>query len=453
MSLIQWHQKIIMANDTVFGCNFVSPKLGNWTMLRKIAPLTLAVVAANSAFAQETTSASIDDLQAQIDALRAEVAASNTTAKSSDDNSMEIAGSKVKFGGFVRLTANQTSGDYGMAYTNGFNPVVMDPNSSKNGDQSEFSASESRVNMEILTDSRFGTVRTFVEVDAVDTIRLRYAFFEVNGFTFGQTDTTFGDSSAWPADMVDFQGPLSIYSHRRAQIAYSDSFDSGFSYTASLVQPDTDLGGDATNIESLNTDRPDMVATIKQSGDWGHVALSGAYTSARTNTAQLDSSTRIDGYAAQIGTSINMPWNGSIAASYSYADGSNEYIYALNGLDGYSYAVVDGKAETIATSGWTVAYNQTLTETISGSVYYSYIDIDNEDLTQDQLTSSEGTVTDSSYMGASAFWQADTNMKFGAEYLYGENSHINGAYNGVDRRDLKEDGKGSTVNLLAQYSF
>jgi hypothetical protein len=221
-----------MANDTVFGCNFLSPKLGNWTMLRKIAPLTLAVVAANSAFAQETTSASIDDLQAQIDALRAEVAASNATAKSSDDNSMEIAGSKVKFGGFVRLTANQTSGDYGMAYTNGFNPVVMDPNSSKNGDQSEFSASESRVNMEILTDSRFGTVRTFVEVDAVDTIRLRYAFFEVNGFTFGQTDTTFGDSSAWPADMVDFQGPLSIYSHRRAQIAYSDSLT-----VASVIQP------------------------------------------------------------------------------------------------------------------------------------------------------------------------------------------------------------------------
>ncbi|ROR97946.1 hypothetical protein EDC56_3615 [Sinobacterium caligoides] len=416
-------------------------------MLRKIAPIALAVFAANGALAQDTTQSSqaqtLSELQAQVDSLREEMRNNESSSSEKSGLSSDVAGSKVNFGGFVRLTAGQTSGDDATAGgPNSLNPFRMSTTGSKRGDQFDAGAGESRLNMEILTPSRFGTVRTYVEGDFADTFRLRHAYFAVGHWTVGQTDSVFNDAAPG-VNTIDFQGPAGTFSQRRPLVAYRNSFGDNWSYAVSAEQSKTSWGTDR-DLKTVNVDRPDLVASLKNEGDWGHIAVAAASTSFRTNTSQLNEGERINGYAAEIGGAVNLPWEASLQASYVYSNGSNEYIYGVQGLDGYSYGVVDGEAEAIAADAWTVAYNQKLTATLSGNVFYSAVNIDNNssDLA---LVDQNANVTSVNYAGANIMWAADKNMDFGVEYVVADNTRIDASH--------EEDAKAQRINLLAQYSF
>src|SRR6056297_699036 len=103
---------------------------------------------------------------------------------------------------------------------------------------------QTRLNFRTDTQTETGPLTTFVEIDFFGTRanevfsnshrpRLRHAYGRWNGWTAGQTWTTFMPIEAYPAT-VDFQGPSGIPFIRQAQLRYTFAAGDGLDLTVAI---------------------------------------------------------------------------------------------------------------------------------------------------------------------------------------------------------------------------
>lgn len=216
-----------------------------------------------------------------------------------------------------------------------------------------------RVNFDARTSTEYGTVRAYVEMQAVDndsrtggSFDLRHAFVQFGNWTFGKTWSTFLNLESSPVytDLLTVTGDNFM---RRNQIRYTQSFGRGFSvsiavedqdYTtpsaitaAGLFAPVWGFCGGGCAVVSNRNDVPDVVANIKAEGDWGSAQLSGALHNnafrdvflgsapAPVPGSQTDSEI---GWAALFGLLVNTPATGEgdyVTFKAIYTDGATQY--------------------------------------------------------------------------------------------------------------------------------
>jgi len=252
------------------------------------APLTtralvcIALAGAGSA-SVAARAATIDELQAQIEALRKQVteleaksartpkdggagvnaagASANVVTGGATKGSFKLPGSdtSITLGGYVKLDAVYSNPSAGVdnAGDLSLNPasIPVGPNAGDHErNQVKLGARETRLFVKTNTPTALGDLDTHVEFDFYGAdgnesvsnshgLRLRHAYATLGHFLAGQTWTNFMNPAALP-ETVDFGGPVGQIFDRQAQARWTQAFGpSGFAtggrWSVGLENPET----------------------------------------------------------------------------------------------------------------------------------------------------------------------------------------------------------------------
>src|SRR5579863_1239628 len=160
---------------------------------------------------------------------------------------------------------------------------------------SQFTASESRFNIETRTPTGYGELKTVIEADFTNPsgltngaafkvnsnssgLRLRLAYGTLGPFLAGQAPSTFRDTLAEP-ETLDFGGAITAGVLRQPQIRYTYDAGGGLTIAGAVENPQTQVidattGVSTTNFGAGRADKlPDFTAAATWVQPWGHLAL------------------------------------------------------------------------------------------------------------------------------------------------------------------------------------
>lgn len=275
-------------------------------------------------------------------------------------------------------------------------PVQADAAHHIHGD-SQFTAAESRFNIETRTPTSFGELKTFLEGDFSNPnglhntagfkeftnsngFRLRQAYGVLGPFLAGQTADLFRDAEA-EGETLDFGGDSTTGRTRTPQARYTFDFGNGLSWAVDGQEPQTavidgEAGAPAAclavtttcfgspNNGSLTTfgqgqgDKiPDFVTAIRYDAPWGHVRGSAVFRDLYWHTVAggANNSLSTFGWATSLTGVLNLPiGKDTMSGEVGYGEGGGAFL------------AVDENAAADAV--WTAGASRTLDTIKSGLV-------------------------------------------------------------------------------------
>jgi hypothetical protein len=344
-------------------------------------------------------------------------------------------------GGFVKLSALYTDTDSGTIAggAGGIGRTFYVPSQTPVGDGEDhqtldFTARETRLNFKMVKEIDGHKITGYLETDFLTTTegnevvsnsyapRLRHAFFKFDNWLFGQTWSTFQDTSALP-QAVDFLGsPEGIVFIRQPQVRYAAG-----GFQIALENPESFVSG--------STDRdvgsvPDVAANYKFAGDWGHVRLNGLVRQITVDEAGIDESAT--GYGVGFTGKINIG-SDNIKFSVNTGDGMGRYTSLGLVKDGM---MIGGKLETVKSTVGMAAYHHAWSGMSSSNLIYSIASIDNP-------TGAAGTENKGSdSLQINYLWSPVKEVTYGIMYLLANREIESG-----------DEGKLSRVQFAATYKF
>lgn len=304
--------------------------------------------------------------------------------KIDDDNA-------ITFGGFIKIDYRHVDGDVGYRdFWIGGGSVLPEDKS-----QTKFFANESRFNMKMV----HGEVTGFIEMDFYggggnEVIsnsshpRLRHAFIKYKDFTFGQTWTTFMNTSAL-AETADFAGPMVGEAFvRNTMVRYQYG---GFEFA--LENPESwgnDSIDDSPDADSASDDMPDIVGKYTFKGDWGNVSVAALVR--QLNFDNGDDETAV---GASVAGKIKT-WGKDDFRFQVHAGEMGRYVGVTAAPDVYNGEVEESTA-------FMAAYRHYWTEDMRTSVFYGYIETDESD-------------RERTHVGINLFKNYTPKLSFGVEF-------------------------------------
>lgn len=285
----------------------------------------------------------------------------------------------IRFGGFVQLDAIHDFQDAGSHF--GAFSVNQIAVPTKRKSNTEFDPRTTRMIFETRTNTSFGNYSTFLSADwfgssnnsDLPKIRLRqvYAtgvgFIPGTAFTFGQANSTFMDTKAWP-EVLDNAGPSSYVFVQQGLFRVSAEIDDAKRWIASLAveQPDTKISNG-----NGKTVLPDAVARVDVNDDWGHLMGAFAARQVKAETA--------DGFV----TDSAFGWGLNFSGKLMVPNTADNFKFQLNGGQGIGRYITAGgidaiynlatqKLELPKVYGAYGAYQHWWTDTIRSTIMGSY---------------------------------------------------------------------------------
>jgi len=346
------------------------------------------------------------------------------------------AGTTLTFGGYTKLDLiydlDQGQGD--TTFVPGL--VVGAPD----GGGFDAHVRQTRLNFKTETQTEKGPLTTFVEIDFFGTRgnevfsnshrpRLRHAYGQWNGWTAGQTWSTFMPLSAYPAT-VDFQGPSGIPFIRQAQLRYTfaagDGLDlsvaiengefsgRGISGGATVPIGETVAGPFAGNNSDFDQ-APDLVLAAKWQQNDSH--LRGAVILRDLEAPRQLGGDSETGWGINVAGGVPLWAGGQIVGSFTYGDGIGRYIIDGGGQDGFVDAA--GQLNTIESYGATAQVTHAFTDKLTGGLAYGFYSA--EDTFAPTDSDQHQTVH------ASIFYKPVDRLTLGAEISWVERELASGA--------------------------
>jgi hypothetical protein len=216
-----------------------------------------------------------------------------------------------------------------------------------NGDPSDtesYFKTRAAIQMDARTQTEYGTLRSYFEVRAtygsddaqtydsgasVNAFRLKYAYIQFAGFTFGKATSNF---DFWAGDFYEGIDPGFFYSDATPnQIAYTADFGNGFSATIAIedaYERTRDyFGDDESAFFESRQEVPDIVANLSYEGSWGAARLSGALHRTEDQFNGFDPGPKDDwGWAVLAGVRFDIAETTTIYVEGAYADGALGYL-------------------------------------------------------------------------------------------------------------------------------
>jgi hypothetical protein len=383
---------------------------------------------------------------------------SNTTFDADFPGAWHLPGTTaaMKIGGYVNL-----------ALINSFDPMLIsdrfivgsippdgvDVAGAKSG--TDVSAKQTRMNFEVREETRQGPLRAFVEADFEgegDTFRLRHAFGQFRWILAGKSWSTLMDIDSRPEE-VDFEGINGEILARQAQLRIFPQFGKSMSFKLSFEDPRTDV---ANGIGAKG--RGDLVMSVDrlplgQLGSWNsRVAfilrdLQGDPTSGNLGD---EPSGKTTGWGITTsGRKSIRQWgrNDFLLWQVTYGKGIGRYLNDLNTVGGGD-AVFDptGKLEALPVFAGYVSYRHSWPKgflflknwqgDLHSNFTFSWVDIKNYEYQADKDYNSTLRAS------ANLIYLPTSNVRFGAELLWGERKNKNGS-----------KGTATQLQLSARYNF
>lgn len=406
-------------------------------------------------------------IQAQQQAMRAEVEATEETTRTIAARQAEMSDklidfaiapgegfkmgkTRVTYGGYVKLdaTSQRTSG--GQIAGNSILRDFLFPSSipvggSPSGFDTDFSARQTRFLFKTETD--VGTDHKLSSLIELDfnvteggnervtnsfTPRIRHALINYDNWTFGQGWSTFQNVGALP-DSLDFIGvtPGTVFD-RQPLIRYTKG-----GLQLAVEQPETVVTAQNGAMVTPGDDQiPDIVGRYNWSGDWGSFTAAGIVRQLHVSTDDLMG---VDdaawGYGLSLSGKLKVGPKDDLRFMATAGDGLGRYI----GLNIVNDAAIklDGTLDPIFTWSGFAAYRHVWADNLRSNLAGSYFKADNPV----RLTTNQ--VTDESWNAfVNLIWTPVGPLNVGVELMYAERTLEDGRSGNLQR-----------VQVSTQYNF
>ncbi|MFT6691754.1 MAG: hypothetical protein ACJAXH_002288 [Colwellia sp.] len=262
------------------------------------------------------------------------------------------------------------------------------------------------------------------------TPRIRHAYFRYNGWTFGQTWSTFQDVKTLPERLDAISVTDGTIFNRQPIVKYqSGAWEFSLENSESTITPFE--GG--SRIVSDDGYVPDAVIRYTHKSDWGHVSLAGLVRQLTYETEIIDDSTI--SYGINVSSKIKVGSHDDLRISFTTGSGLGRYL----GLNTSRGAVInsEGNLEAIDSTGFAVAYRKVWSKKMRSSFSYSKLMIDNNvALTGTKVTESTSNIS------ANLLYSPTPKITFGSEIRFAT-------------RDIESglSGDMTRLQLSARYKF
>ncbi|WP_066552043.1 DcaP family trimeric outer membrane transporter [Croceicoccus bisphenolivorans] len=372
--------------------------------------------------------------------------------EASDKSGFRIGDTTFKIGGYVKLDAISQRTSAGQFANDNIVRDFLIPSTipvgtgDSSGWDTELSARQTRFNISTSTPVMGKPLNSMIEMDFMVTPgdgerttnsytpRIRHAFLTYDGWTVGQTWSTFFNVGALP-DSVDFIGttPGTIFI-RQPLVRYTTK--SGFSIAVENPEATitTASGGRVTPGDDA---LPDVV--LRYDKKVGKSAFSIAAIGRQLKVTDDDfalGSDSVIGYGVSASGKIGIGESDDFRFMVNAGEGLGRYV-GLNIVNGAAIDMSTGKLDAIASYSGFGAFRHVWNEKTRSTIAGSYFKADNPtDLTG---TSPTDTVWNAF---ANIIYSPVPKLDVGVEYMYAERENEAGA-----------DGNMQKVQVSAKYSF
>ncbi len=410
-----------------------------------LASFSLAGILATPAVAQDSRS-DVEELRQEVQELQRRIDNAISEAPQPDrDNpylvrdgdGIKIGGTTISFDGFIKADAifgsngDGTENTYSVGVPRNFATAAS---SGESDWKTGFTARESRLAIGSKTEDVAGhTLRTYLEMDFNQDVdapgnevvsnsyapRLRQAYGSWNGWTAGQTYTTFTDLAALP-DILN-QGYMAAFIYTtQPQLRYTMAAPGG-KFMAALENPEDGFGTTSYDDQSY----PDLTARYQLRNRYGIYSVSGVLRNLEHDNASGEDDEKLGG-AVSLSARIPTIGRDDLRLQYSYG-----HLGRYMGL--FTYPDVDlgeqaaGEVDPLTTYGATAAYRHYWSPTWRSSLVLSQTEIV-EDLAFSP-SGALGSFDKAASIHANLIWQAHESFQVGLEYAHWDFSAIAGDSN------------------------
>ena len=354
----------------------------------------------------------------------------------------------LSIGGYAKLSAIYTSTDsgqlqstFGKGGREFYIPVTIPVGNDATSERFDMTARESRINLKGKTTLDGHKVGMYLEMDFLTTTegnevatnssapRMRHYFFTFDNWLFGQTWTTFMDTSVLP-EAVDFLGAVDgTVFIRQAQLRYTAG-----DFQVGLENPSNYVSGIDGDERDYGSTVPDVTANYKIKGDWGHLRINGLVRQISVEE-EPDGGINDDvtGFGIGVTSKIKVGKSDDIRLSVHHGDGMGRYTSVALVKDAM---IIGNKLESVTSTAAFAAYRHVWNGKSSSNLIYSMADIDNP-------TGAAGTENKSaSSITINYLYRPVKQVTYGIMFLAGERETENG-----------DEGELNRVQASAKYSF
>jgi hypothetical protein len=423
----------------------------------------LAIAAAFATAATGARGATLDDVQAELQALHGKVAdleQAQRTAASATNNVVTGGGTKgsfklpgsntsVSLGGYVKLDAIFSNPSAGVGSSadqelEAGNIPVGPAAKSNERNQVKLHARQSRLFGATSTPTPWGDLTTYVEGDFFgaagnETVsnsngfRVRHAYGTLGGLLAGQTWSTFVDVNAYP-ETLDFGGPVGLAFARQAQVRWTQPFGKG-QWSIALENPETIVSLPNGTLFRADDDRvPDVAAMVRFDTGAGKYSIAAVARELRLDSAGAPAS-RAQKHGAAIGFNGVVPLFGLDDVRFSAYYGNAIGRYSMGFL---SDAILDASGNLALPRQWltTIGYRHAWSPMLRSTLALSGVGSSNPADTGGAVNRS----AESAHLNL--IWSPVPRTNLGVEYIHA-------------RREIRSGDQGSLnrLQVSAQYAF
>lgn len=338
-------------------------------------------------------------------------------------------------GGYIKFDTTMTQANRGGPVTNDFIiPSLTPVNGSNSSINTDMHANESRLSLTTATPTDIGEVTTLLEFDFLGSVqgderitngsavRLRHAAASLNGWTVGQTWSTFFDPTSLP-DLLDFVGPVGTTFARQPLVRYqTGNWEIAAENPSSTLN---DLDGDRQVFD--NNSVPDAIVRYRVPLESGSLSLAAM----GREVAYDDDGNREKEYGFGLTAAAMFPVGDAGSDIRAQLTGGNA-IGRYMVLNGFSEAQIeaDGSIDLIDQYGGHLSYRHMWSSQWRSNVSASYAYADNPDTVADDVARS--------YRSAhlNLIHSPLPNVDVGGELVYGQRENEDRASGEIYRLQL-----------------
>lgn len=371
-------------------------------------------------------------------------------SQESDKSTMDIYG-------FAMLDMGYQSGQNDPDWFDVVRPTKLPSFENEFGADEDFFAGvrQSRLGVKTSTPTRLGDLKTTFEfelfgtgVDAGQTtFRLRHAYGELGHFGAGQTWSPFMDIDVFP-NSIEYWGPNGMVFFRNVQVRWMPiQGDTRLTFALERPGASADQGNYDDRIELDNIaghfPYPDVSGEFRLGSDWGYVEIAGIVRWLEWEDQlpdQFDLSDEEMGWGVNLSSNLKLG-NSTLRLSVVYGEGIQNYMNdapADVGIrNNFNDPVRPIVGEVLPLLGVVAFIDINWSETLSSSIGYSLVDIDNSD------GQADNAFKRGDYALANVLFSPVKNLMFGPEIQYGRRENFRDGFTSDDVR----------VQFSVKYSF
>ncbi len=409
-------------------------------------PETMSAAAAVVAESDVHPPAPGEGSAAQVAAAQAQQDDPTREVISDFSGALPIPGSRaaLRFGGYVKsdLIHNVDPLNIQDRFIVGEIPVGETVSAAGVKAQSQITAAQSRLNLDLRQPARDGVFRAFVEGDfegSGNTFRMRHAFGEWNSILTGQTWSTFMDTSASPEE-IDFEGLNARINVRQTQMRFSPQLTElgrRHEFVFSLEDPNPEVA-DGTGLSEV----PDFVASARfnwQEHTHGQVAVLLRQIRAEWETDPTQTRRQF-GYGVSVsGRYVAPAWGerDQILFQINAGKGIGRYVNDLGTLGDFDGIFSStGELELFDVYAGYVSAQHWWQAALRSNLTVGYVEVDSPDF-----------VSSDSYKrtyraSLNLIWSPIPRLDIGGEYLWGERENVDG-----------DSGDATQIQFATQFKF